>query len=384
MKHFLVFLIFFVLIASFAGAATVLETKLSDLGYSDFSVEKQGETNCLNVQFNPPSDLNHEVYGIVSVHAEFLPTTSKKSLIAVFLNGKKVGSVTSVDFADSLARFNVRQGEIVEENLLKICGTTSFETQRIKIFSDSTIGYYFKPDFEKEGAFELLVFPQEPNVLEEFKVTAILKNFGSESTDVILNYRKDELEKETPETELVKGETTTTRTISACAKRAPDSSCIEPSEVRFEYLLRPKIVGPISLLPAIAEFQNPFGETVFLESDRPIVKIVEPEVKIKPFVSVQKEQFLPGEKTAAKLIITNEGKDPLFNLFLKIEIDGLTLLRGAESETIEVIKAGESIEREYTLSAIEPGEFSIGCSIDHLDYSVVESNCNHRVQKTRN
>ncbi len=369
---FAVSILFF---ANSALSATIFETTFADLGHQDFLVEAPLESGCIEVPFIPSVDLNSEVFGIASVHAEFSPTASKKSTVEVFLNEEKIGSIKSMDFANGFGRYNIPQEKILEENSLKICATTFFETTKIKIFNDSKIGYYQMPDFEKTGAFELHSNEPAPKIFEEFTVTAVLKNFGSESADVLLKYRKDELEKETPETELLKGTTQVRGTVPACKKRAADTSCIEPGMVEFNYQLRPKLVGPISLLPSTVEFANPFGETVLIESDRPTIWIVEPEIKIKPFIQVQKEQFTAGEKATAKLLIANEGHDPLYNLFVKVQPSGLNILSGNETETIELIQPSETISREITLSTVEAGQFEVGCSIDYLDYNVVLSKC---------
>lgn len=366
---------FVIFLCSTAFAQTLSEITLADLGVQNYVVEGTELTKCFETPFSPTSDLNAQTYGIVSVNAEFAPVPSKKSTINVYINDFEIDSVKTADFLDGFARFNIPQEKILPENLLKICATTSFETQKITILNGTKIGYYLMPDFEKNGAFEIVLKEKEIRLLEEFTVIAVLKNYGSRDAGITLKYRRDDLEKETPETELVKGSTKISTTIPACKKRAQDLSCIEPSVVQFEYLLRPKLVGNITLLPATVEFQNPFGETVLLESNRPTIAIVEPEIKIRPFISVEKEEYLVGEKINAKLLITNEGAHPLYNLFLSLEPSGLAILKGDQQEVIEIINSNQTIEKEFTLSSVEKGEFSIGCKIDYLDYNVVQSKC---------
>jgi len=364
--------------SSFVNSIVLGETAFSDLGQSNFELDEQNSTKCFETLFSPTVDLNKEIYSIASVHAEFLPISGKKSFVEVFLNNEMIGSLKSTEFLNGFGRYNIEQGKVLQENVIKICATTSFEVSKINILNDSMVGYYKKSDFKKEGAFQIIVEP-EPRFLEEFVVKGVLKNFGSEDSDVILKYRKDELEKETPETELIKGETKISRTILMCQTRNDQGDCIEPGIVEFEYKMRPKLIGPISLLPAIVEFENLFGETIILESNRPAIRIVEPEIKIKPFIQIEKEQFLVGEKVDLRLLITNEGQNPLFNLSLKLGTNGLELLKGSSSEIIEIIQENETISREFTFSSIEARTFTLGCSIDYLDYNVVQSACNEVV-----
>lgn len=377
MKKTRIYITFFVLLlfAQSIMATTLSEIKLSDLGQTGFETTEPNARHCFETQFFPTTDLNSEVYSIVSVHAEFLPKVSKKSIIDVFLNEEKIGSISSQDFHQGWGRFNVPPEKTFLENVLKICGTTSFETTKIRVLTDSRIGYYLEPDFSRNNSFLLSLSQEKPNFLEEFSVKGTLKNYGSRDALVIVKYRKDSLEKETPETELVKGELQEEKIVPACQKRSADTTCIEPGETEFEYFLRPKVIGPITLLPSIAEYQNPFGETVVLESDRPTIRIVEPEIKIKPFLQAQKAQLLTGEKVNLKLIITNEGQNPIYNIQLKMLPGKLGILQGSTEETIESIEPKQTILREFALSSIEAGEFDVSCEINYTDYNAVKSTC---------
>ena len=367
--------IILIFLVSFSNAAIIDETKLTDLGQTSFEVNETNTKKCFETQFSPTVELNPEIYGIISVHAEFLPTVGKQSFIEVLLNNEQIDKIKTENFVNEWGRFNIPQGKILLENTLKICSTTSFEVSKITVLSDSLIGYYTKADFEPENAFQITVTPREPRFLEEFTITGELKNFGSESALVLLKYRKDELEKETPETELIRGETQTTKTIPKCVKRNTLLECIEPGVIEFEYNLRPKVIGPITLLPSIVEYENPFFEKISLESNRPTIRIIEPEIKIKPFIQMEKHNFLVGEKASIKLLITNEGQNPLFNLSLNFKAQGLDLLKGTQSEVIELIRPNETLVKEFTISSLNAGSFKVGCSIDYLDYDVVQSSC---------
>lgn len=378
------FALFALFLAGTVFGATVSETAFADLGRQNFVLEAPKDTGCFDVPFVENIDLNYEVYGIVSIHADFSPTTGKKSAVDVFLNSQKIDSIKASDFAGGFARYRIPQGKILSENSLRVCAASSFETTKVEILNDSKIGYYTKPDFEKEGAFELHVNEPAPRVFEEFTVTAVLRNFGSEPANVLLKYRKDSLEKETPETELLKGTTQVRGVIPACKTRAQDTSCTAPGEVEFNYQLRPKLVGPISLLPSTVEFENPFGENTLVESTRPTIWIVEPEIKIKPFIQVEKDQFTSGEKAKAKLLITNEGHNPLYNLYARLDSGSLAMLKGMPAETIEIILPNETISREFTLSTVDAGTFNLGCSIDYLDYNIVQSKCENVALEFKN
>ena len=197
---------------------------------------------------------------------------------------------------------------------------------------------------------------------------------GFQQKLAIVKKSKDYLERETPETQLVKGKTIMSTLIEKCTERDELGKCIKPHEVSFSYYLRPKLKGMISLLPAIAEYENPFGELTVLESNRPNVIIREPEIKVKAFVQIPDQEIIEGQNIGAKIIVTNEGAKALQNIEVKVLNNRLGLY-GSDKALIDVLGSKETKEYPFTLKAVEVGRQEIGCDVTYLDQNLLSTGC---------
>jgi len=376
MKRLVFIFAVLVMFAASAFALTYKETTLKGLGYANFEAEGIEIQDCTEIEFLKTIDLNYETRPIFSVHVEFLPLAGKRDEINVFFNNslEPIAALKPKDFLNGWARVKLPFSRFEEKNHINICVRTGEIGNKIVIHNDSTIGYYSKADFEEEGAFYISVTPASPDLLDEFRVDVVLRNFGNEDANVVLKYRKDYLERETPETMLVKGKTILTTNIEKCTERDGLGRCANPHEVTFAYYLRPKIKGMISLLPAIVEYTNPFGEIVAVESNRPNVIIREPEIKVKAFVKIPEQEIIVGQNIGTKIIVTNEGARTLQNIEVKI-LNNRLGLSGSDKALIDVLTGKETREFPFTLKAIEAGKREIGCTITYLDQNLLKTGC---------
>jgi len=371
-----------VLIVCFSAtglAMAVQETRLSDLGIESFSVDGPDTEQCRTFEFIAPQGMTKEDYPILSIHSQFLPVTSRDSTIKVSVNGTEAGVFKSTEFLNGFARLEIPLGLMQEKNSFEVCMKTSFATTKVEFLNDSMIGYYKKPDFSRPDSFVLEVSPANTRLFDEFKVRAVIRNYGSEGVDVRLRYRKESLENETPETELVKGKTTINATLGECVERNDDKECIEPSEASFEFFLRPKLLGRITLLPAIAEFSNQFSENVLIESDRPQVEVAEPEIKIKAFIKSKTDEFVVRQPQEMQLVLINDGTTPLYNISVNIVADGLDIPAEQKTQIVEYLGEKQIIERNLTVKAPASGSFEMGCNVSYLDLQFQKSTCEKRV-----
>lgn len=380
-----VFLVFCILaLAAHVFAATLSETHLSELGIEELSVDGANSESCREFEFLRAGDFGPEKYAIFSLHAQFLPVASRESTAVVSLNGEELKTIKSTSFVNEFARIDLPHEKLIEKNELKVCLKTSFTTTKAVFLNDSMVGYYLKPDFSKQDSFLITeISPQSPLVFQEFRVKAVLKNYGSEDAQVVLKYRRDSLEKETPETELVKGKTVVPALVQKCIERNEQNECIEPGQASIEFFLRPKIVGPITLLPAVAEFENEFGEMQLIESNRPSMVIREPEIKLRAFLKTESEEFFAGQPLNAKLVLVNDGITPLFNLIVKIKADGIEVSETQKTHSFEFIGQKQVIEKDVVLTPTAAGTFLAGCEIEYLDLEFEKGQCDDKTLEVK-
>lgn len=351
-------------LATMAFGETLSETVLGDAGFEDFAVEGQNTEKCREVQFISTAPVNPDAFAVFSANVEFFPVASSESLVTVFLNGAKISEVEAENFTNGFARVELPKNKTLETNKLKVCLKTSYSTTKMVLKKESFVGDYLKPDFSESSAFRLSIEPYLPRLFEEFKVTATLKNSGSQDAIVTLKYRKDHLENETPETSLVKGKTIIENVkVEKCRERKENGECSSPGTVSFEYYLRPKISGTITLLPAIAEFENIFGEKTVLESNRPFVTITVPAVKIRSFISVPKKEYVAGEKATLLLVMSNDSFTPALNVTGKIEPTNNLQAQGEKSFLFDSIEGKQTVEKEFSVTSAQPGVFEVDCSV---------------------
>lgn len=369
----------FLLISS-ASAEVVVENTFTELGYTGFEVEGKVEEECASYFFDNPliedTPAYNLQYTVVSLHARFLPVEDKYAEVKVILNGDvNAAELGPSAFLDGWARIELPKEKLRERNSLRVCAKTTIDTNKIEILGNSIIGRYRKLDFPKEAGFGVHVSNREPSVNERFVVTVTLRNYGSEPADVKMRYRRQSLDERTSEFEIVSGDTSWEGTIGACEVRDENAFCKRPATVRFEYVAKIARAVQFTMLPAIVEYKNVFGEPVLRESNRVVFDVQVPEISVNPFFSTGEEKLTVGEINKLKLIVKNQGQDRLENIDVFLEPDSGLIVFGEEKKQIATIMPGEVVQFDVNVTAETAGEFNIGCKLQYLDYNVVESDC---------
>lgn len=366
-----------VLSAGFATGATLRENSLGALGYSDFIVSGADRNVCTEYAFVKPADMNRMAYPVLSIHAQFAPVESGGADVSVYLNNdENAVSVMRADkFTNGWARFNLPWELLEEKNTVKVCARTSFTTTEIKVLKDSVLGYYMKPDFERKGAFTKMIEVKTPKPGQVFEIKMRLFNYGSEGAKVKMLYRRSVLEERLPELVFVKGDTTFEATIPPCISRDADANCIVPSEVGFSYFAMAKKAEQMTLLPAILNYENVFGENVEQESNRQTITVVQPEIRVKAFLLVEGNAQKVGEAGKATLGVKNEGIDTLYNISAVVLPQQGLQIEGNGRAAISSIAPGETKYVDFSLGAGQAGSYGLGCRLSYLDYNAVETEC---------
>jgi len=383
MKKSYVTLCIVALFVLFSGvsAEVIIESELSELGYSGFGVKGELEEKCVNYILDYPliegtPEFNLQ-YVIFSIHAEFLPQEDRFAEVNVFLNGdvNAVAELNPTAFLGGWARVELPKKKLRASNTVRVCAKTSKETNEITILGDSIIGRYRTLDFPKDVGLTVVVSNRMPTVNERFIVTVTLRNYGSEAADVSLRYRRPNLDERTSEFEIVSGETSWDGTIGACKVRDENSFCEMPAEVSFAYVAKIARAVQFTMLPAIVEYENVFGETVLRESNRVVVDVQVPEISVNPFFATEREKTIVGEVNPIRLVVKNQGQDRLENIDVFFEPGEGLLVFGEEKRRITTIMPGEVVQFDVNVTAEHAGNYKMGCKLQYIDYNAVESDC---------
>ncbi len=377
MKRLLLALFLMLSLNSVLGMV-INESSLAELGYENFEIMGANIEKCTEMNFVLSFDLNEGVYPVFSLHSSFGPGLGKEAKINIYLNDdeNEVADIALENLGNGWARIDLPRKKLKEVNVLKICGKTSSSITNITILNDSAIGNYSKPDFLLLGAFTKTISKEKPKVGEEFDIIVSLRNFGSEGANVSIKYREPELENEMPQIKIIRGETYLTSVIPKCRQRDVETKCIEPGIVSFKYTVKVADAMQMTLLPAILTYTNIFGEETAAESNRLTITVVQPEIKLKAYLLVGKDLLLSGEKTWLKLIVKNEGVDPLYNIVAGLDADEALTVEGKTLMEIGMILPNKTLEFDFNITATAAGSYAVGCNLTYLDYNVIETDCN--------
>jgi hypothetical protein len=364
----LIFLIFF----SFSVFA---ENKVifSELGYESVFFDSMDE-KCIELDFL--TDLNSfEKTAFLSLHLEFFGKQNTNDKIKVFFNeflltefnslNLSIGSVSDSSF-NAWKRIFVPGELINEKNKVKICIKTSNSTPKITFFNDSSFGFYSSSLF-KENSFEMNLM-QEPIAGKDISVEITLRNYGVVSQQVEVFYRKEELENRTPWVKFVSGKSSFLGEVPSCIEWT-ETGCIVPGEKTFSYLIRISKTGPLSILPAILNYENFFDEKISgKESNRLYLDVIAPKVQLTPFFIVPNSVFFVDEEIPLKLIVKNTGLINAPEINLQLISDELTL----SSTSFNSFELNASESKEFNLIAFSSinGEFFIECNAVIPDYEL--------------
>ena len=345
------------------NAGAITEFTFEEQGYDDFYINGVDSFDCTKFNFFYNEDYNSALFPFLSINAEFFPTEGKNTQIIVYFNDdNSEADLTASDFSNNFARIALSREKLKKNNEIRICGKTSFSVNKIKISSKSYFGVYFAPLF-KENSFILELDSYHPTKDIPFSINAVAKNYGSKETKVNIEYRRPELEEKTPEISILTGETQKEGVIPPCQKRDLDLDCVIPGEYQISYLAVANISGPMSLLPAILSYEDVFGETRQVESNRPNIGVLEPEDELSAQIFLDKDNPFTGEEIKTKIRVLNKGKTRINNIDVSL-LTGLEVI-GEENKEIDFIETGQTKEVAFTAKGLTTGEYSLSCNVQY-------------------
>jgi len=356
------------------------EISLEDLGYDDFSVSGTEEEDCTEFSFNQqgiatrlPVLSLHFLLGPIGINIAGYPDISGE----IFLDGNNTAfrEITPKDFANNWIRINIP--EKMEDGAstdVKVCLKTSNTITSITLLKDSMYGEYFKEDFSNPLGFRKTIANKRASVGEEFEITVTLENMGSVGTFVKIIHRLPELEGTLDFMNILRGDTGFEGIVPGC-QIWEESICTKPGSVSFSYIAKSSRATQLTLLPAVLEYENIFGETVKMESTRETIYITEPGLKLKPVLLAEAELLKPNEKTGFSLTVKNEGAETLYNPAVFIEHSNGILVEGKKLHIITSINPGESKRFNFSVSSPASGTYSVGCRIVYLEVGEYTVNC---------
>src|SRR3989344_876270 len=351
------FLGLFLAITASAAAEALSEQSLSQANFQGLTVEGANKQECESASFLKNSFIEQQgVFTIFSIHAEFLPVNEGEAGISAFINDSEeaLAELKPKDFKNNWARVQIPKENLSEKNTLKVCAKTSNSITTVKVLEDSKIGYYKMPVLTVEKT----VSDSRPIVGKEVKVTVKAKNIGSAEAKASVKYWSIEEEI----AQITKGD-------------VEFEGIIKPGEaVELNYYVKPKYALQMDLASAWADFENVFGETERVYSNRPTLYVQEPEFKIMAFLSTQEQTALkPGEQAEITLTLRNQAKAAIENVSISFQ--------APESVTLSKEKI-EGVTKTINLSAtslFEEGSFQIGCKASYNDPALASSECNKLV-----
>jgi len=231
------------------------------------------------------------------------------------------------------------------------------------------------PDFSRRGGFVKFIVPEKPKAGGEFEIRVTLLNAGSEAAEVDVVYRRGTLEERMPALVFVKGNNSFSGEVPACVKRDVNTNCVVPGHAEFSYFARANNAGQMTLLPAILKYAGQFGEMVEIESNRQTIIVVQPEIRVKPFLLIENDVRKTGEFEKVGIGLKNEGTETIYNISAKVFMKDDVMTYGEGTARIPSIAPGETIYTDWEFSAAEAGVYEFGCVLNYLDYNVVETRC---------
>lgn len=366
-----VLLLLLLLFAGSGSAKTLFERSFAEMGYADFAVEGPAQSACTQVRFLLPTDVNvgsPAVYPILSVGANFYPVLEGAADINASLNGRRIAGLKADDFLCSETacwkRIVLPKESLhaQEENTLDFCVGTSNSITKTVLAGDSMVGLYNTADFEAKGAFVTSAEKESLVIGEKTKITVVLHNEGSASAFAEVRFARP-LAEDKNAFAVVEGDTEESGFVNA------------GEELRFSYVIKPRVAGRITLPPAIVYYKNEFGEQQQRFGNLVSLDVREPERKIEAFIVKPTEVSFVGQPIDLQLAVKNVGRDPLYDLRADLLLpNGMALLSMPES-VLPSIGPKETTYLPFTVSSNSAGRFPLQCSVTYTDVNVTESKC---------
>jgi len=350
-------------------AYTVFERSFEDMGYPDFEVEGTGEEGCKEVMFLFPETIDfsaEENYPVASLHVSIMPIKGKEFAVSIRLNNTRMGDFGYESFyceeecwlRAQLPKELLKKGE----NKMDVCLKNSIDVSRSVLEDGSKIGVYRLMDFSAENTFKEVAENETVVLGEKTKIKLLLHNAGGAAGFVEMKHAR-KLADDKEAYVVVDGNTQFSGFIGA------------GETIEISYVIKPRVLGDISLPPPILYYQNYFGDRMQKFGKTVTIHVVEPEKTANAFVVKGSEINLVGEIVEMQIALKNEGLRPLFNLGIYIILpEGLDFVE-KPAGIVTALKPGETEYIDFSVLAHTPGEYKIGCSIAYLDINASESKC---------
>lgn len=351
----LIVLLGLVLLVASVNAAVLEEFSLKAHGLSDLVVEGENKEACLDFVFFKEMPLEKAgEYVFFSVNAEFQPTTEGKASISVSLNDSVVAELAPEDFENGWARVLFQRNNLVDGNNSVIaCAKTSKAITKVVLKNDSLLGTYKSPDFSQANAFQQVPSNYFPLEGETIDVSVRLKNYGSEKTHARMMWRKEGIVR--PELELIEGDTS-------------KEGDIEPGqELVMDYKIKLNQALKLDLPSAIAYYVNVFGEEKIIESDRPTLDVLKPNIDLQGFFLVDESIIYDKKEASVLLAVHNNGSRARDVKLTVLAPEGIST-EGMPNE-IALIEEKETKYLQLNLIAEKLGEYRLDCLLELPDFN---------------
>ncbi|MFH1751728.1 MAG: hypothetical protein ABH821_02220 [archaeon] len=353
----LLFLAFFCFNVS---SETLSELTFEDLFVDPLIVNNPNASACTVIDFVfPETTFNSTDIVYLVLNSNFQPVNAHDVVIEVFLQDSEepLTFLRPANFVENQSRVPLPLKHFNSgENSIKVCLKNDSESVQSSILSNSFIGFYSGAWFN-ESNFSKTLLTYNPEVGEQLRVAVELKNVGSLPGEIDLNANVIRMR----HIEFIDGNTSFT-------------SVIQPNEtVLLEYFILAKQPVNLTLLSAKVEFENPFGEIISLDSSRPTLNVSEREIKLRAFVLADKKNIKPNEPLNIRFAVTNEDINPLFNIVLELESNGLSFEK--QRFSITSLQPSQTTYLETIVFADTEGTYNLSCNLLLLDYDFFSQSC---------
>ncbi|MEM4326557.1 MAG: hypothetical protein QXZ13_00080 [Candidatus Diapherotrites archaeon] len=351
------FLVVLVFLAPIILATPIEVKSLEELGYKDFYVNEFNTYYCKEYSLSFQNDVNAFVFPIMQISSEIQGYPNGTEELRIYLNNNLVEELDFFEPVNNkLVYFPKEMWE--KNNTLKVCIKTSFNINKIGFLAKTRIGLFESYYFPKEDGFKLELETYEPILGKQFKISAVAKNYGSKDLDVSIYYRKSELEKVLKELSILKGETAKKGVVPKCEKRNENNECIKPGVLKLSYDAVANKAIQMSILPAVMEFTDVFGNKQILLSNRPEVYVKEPQKDIMAEIVMKKDKIPKNQVFEVSVLLKNISEKEINDI--KVDLD---TPQGKISQNVARISKNEIMEVKYNIKIEEAGNYDLGCEV---------------------
>jgi hypothetical protein len=222
----------------------------------------------------------------------------------------------------------------------------------------------------KQLDFVKTVEANRPLVGDEFEITVMLHNSGSEAVDVNVSYKKPYV----PYDAIL----FVTGTTQFVGRIAPDQT------ISFSYTAKSTRSGMVTVPAAIVSYTNIFGETVNLVSNYPLLRIDDPRIAIEATIlnKTSQKQVFVNQQVPLEVVLRNNGLSDLYNVAVVLDKNGSYRFLAGDgafstdgTQSVSVLRPGETRTLPVVLTPLQQGRFDIGCVLTYQDTNTRTTAC---------